>query len=112
MSSAAKALPLNPYDTLREKTWHDAYAQCLRIQPLHVDVTFDARLVYARILGYLILEVPTDGGRDYISRKILSCEGDVSKLHDFAKLFLLTVESPYYGHGRESGVAVDVFHVF
>lgn len=92
MGSGAKPLPSNPYDAFSEKIWHDAYTQCLQIQPFNTDI-IDKNLVYARILGYLILEAPADEGRDYICNEILTCKNNKSKLHDFAELFMLTVNS-------------------
>lgn len=60
------SLPKNPYNVLDEKRWHDAYEQCLQTQPPDTDATgstdTEKNLVYARILGYLILEAPTPTG--------------------------------------------------
>lgn len=87
-----RALPRNPYDAHSNKMWHDAYAECLHIQPQYNDDIMHKNLMYARVLGYLILEAPTHEGRNYICNEILSREGDELKLSDFADLFLLTAK--------------------
>ncbi|KAF9220142.1 hypothetical protein BS17DRAFT_739680 [Gyrodon lividus] len=45
------------------------------------------RLIYARILGYLILEGPSDYARVAVAQEVISCEGDEEKLAACGKLY-------------------------
>ncbi|KAF9220130.1 hypothetical protein BS17DRAFT_787934, partial [Gyrodon lividus] len=44
-------------------------------------------LIYARILGYLILEGPSDYARVAVAQEVISCEGDEEKLAACGKLY-------------------------
>lgn len=81
----AKPLPFNPYNLSSEPEWYNAYQWCLQIEP-HCLNDKGQDLVYARILGYLILKAPTSEGRNYISNEILSC--DKAELYELAEVFL------------------------
>lgn len=86
----ASPLPQNPYTAPNEWKWHDAYDACLKIEPASTGDT-EKDVVYARILGYLILEAPASAGRDYISEEILNCEGNTTKLLELAEFFVSSV---------------------
>ncbi|KZP12565.1 hypothetical protein FIBSPDRAFT_754773, partial [Athelia psychrophila] len=44
-------------------------------------------LIYARLLGYLMLESPSDESRDYITYEIIRCDGDNDRMNRLAKLY-------------------------
>ncbi|KZP12564.1 hypothetical protein FIBSPDRAFT_921823 [Athelia psychrophila] len=43
--------------------------------------------MYARLLGYLVLESPGDEGRDYITDEIIRCDSDNDRMNCLAKLY-------------------------
>jgi hypothetical protein len=74
-------LPPNPYSH-EQLDCHNAYNVCLHLEtaaPLPQGPQ-DRRseLVFARFLGYMIIEAPSDEGRATISREINSCGDDAT----------------------------------
>jgi hypothetical protein len=79
-------LPDNVFNRQTHPSWHDAYARCTRLffwavgrQPPPGTASYD---MCSRVLGYLILEAPTESGRDWVCKKILSCTDE----HTLARL--------------------------
>ncbi|KAI9507642.1 hypothetical protein F5148DRAFT_85824 [Russula earlei] len=67
----------NPFSRQSQIVWHDAYARCIRLffwavgrQPPPGAASYD---MCSRMLGHLVLEAPTERGRDWASKKILNC---------------------------------------
>jgi len=44
--------------------------------------------MYARCLGFLIIEAPDDDARDYISHEIMQCEGNGDRMNELAQLYI------------------------
>jgi len=70
-------LPDNPFGHQTHPSWHDAYARCTRLffwavgrQPQPGAASYD---MCSRVLGHLVLEAPTERGRDWVCKRILSC---------------------------------------
>ncbi|KAJ8584280.1 hypothetical protein M405DRAFT_747326 [Rhizopogon salebrosus TDB-379] len=68
--------PLSP-NTYPEGLWREGYKICLEFESKAISTPLPSSdpscLVCARFLGYMILEAPTDHGRDNISRQIIDC---------------------------------------
>ncbi|KAH9913261.1 uncharacterized protein B0H18DRAFT_1050071 [Fomitopsis serialis] len=79
-------LPTNNYVF---QPWQDAYAKCLHHEQVGNTIgdATAAALVRARILGYAMLETPSDTGRDCLSREINSC-GDDDEFERLATLYI------------------------
>jgi len=45
-------------------------------------------LIYARCLGFLIIEAPDDAARDYISHEIMRCEGNGDQMDALAQFYI------------------------
>jgi hypothetical protein len=78
-----RQLPVNHYP---QHSVHDAYDLCLQHE--HEAGNDVQLLMYARCLGYLITEAPTDGARDYIATEILTCMGDGEKMNELARFHI------------------------
>ena len=79
-------LPPNPFDQATETRFHDAYHQCVQNQ---VDAGTDEKLlVYARCLGYLILEAPDFDARHLIVEEILECKANHDEMDSLAQLYI------------------------
>lgn len=70
-------LPDNVFSHQTHPSWHDAYARCTRLffwavgrQPPPGAASYD---MCSRVLGHLVLEAPTERGRDWVCKRILSC---------------------------------------
>jgi hypothetical protein len=70
-------LPDNTFSHQTHPSWHDAYARCTRLffwavgrQPQPGAASYD---MCSRVLGHLVLEAPTERGRDWVCKRILSC---------------------------------------
>jgi hypothetical protein len=79
-------LPDNVFNRQTHPSWHDAYARCTRLffwavgrQSPPGTASYD---MCSRVLGHLILEAPTESGRDWVCKKILSCTDE----HTLARL--------------------------
>lgn len=69
----------NPYNLTTQFVLCSAYSKCLNLEPRHEQVQNIVRLpvlVCARFLGYMLLEAPTDGGREDFAWEIGRCSGD------------------------------------
>jgi len=76
----------NPYHQLDQVNYHEAYNHCLQSEAeAGATVT---RLMFARCLGYLILEAPTSAGRDMILDEILDCKGNRDDMEALAQLYI------------------------
>ena len=67
----------NVFNRQTHPSWHDAYARCTRLffwavgrQPPPGAASYD---MCSRVLGHLVLEAPTERGRDWVCKRILSC---------------------------------------
>ena len=76
----------NPYHQLDQVNYHEAYNRCLQSEA-KAGATVN-RLMFARCLGYLILEAPTSAGRDMISDDILECKGNRDDMEALAQLYI------------------------
>jgi len=76
----------NPYHQLDQVNYHEAYNHCL--QSKAEAGTTVTRLMFARCIGYLILEAPTSAGRDIISDEILECKGNRDDMEALAQLYI------------------------
>lgn len=70
-------LPDNIFNRQTHPSWHDAYARCTRLffwavgrQPPPGAASYD---MCSRVLGHLVLEAPTERGRDWVCKRVLSC---------------------------------------
>ena len=71
----------NPFDTTQQVLPHSAYKICLRLEEHHATVLQMENgalsvLVCARLLGRMVLEAPTDMGRQNISTEIIRSLND------------------------------------
>ena len=87
-------LPPNPYNTGQQAVLHAAYKRCVILQNSHSEVGQRGRLsvlICARLLGYMILEAPTDEGRTEFVSEIVRCvdDMDLQKLAEVYKNHLL-----------------------
>jgi len=87
-------LPPNPYNTGQQAVLHAAYKRCVVLQNNHLEVVQCGHLsvlICARLLGYMILEAPTDEGRTEFVSEIVRCVNDVDlqKLAEVYKNHLL-----------------------
>jgi hypothetical protein len=81
-------LPINPYVAGSEM--YKAYRRCLEFEGNDVQAPWSSgpsSLVCARLLGYMIIHLPTNNGRTNISNEINSC-GGLDNLHELAKLYI------------------------
>ena len=76
----------NPYHQLDQVNYHEAYKHCLQCEA--EAGTTVTRLMFARCLGYLILEAPTSAGRDMISDEILECKCNRDDMETLAQLYI------------------------
>jgi hypothetical protein len=86
-------LPDNVFSRQTHPTWHDAYARCTRLffwavgrQPPPGSASYD---MCSRVLGHLVLEAPTERGRDWVCKKILNC-ADEHALALLAQKYIFT----------------------
>lgn len=79
-------LPSNPYPQDLNSEAHAAYNECLKCQD---EAGNGAELlIYARCLGFLIIEAPDDAARDYISHEIMRCEGNSDRMNALAQFYI------------------------
>jgi hypothetical protein len=83
----------NVFSHQTHPSWHDAYARCTRLffwavgrQPPPGAASYD---MCSRVLGHLVLEAPTESGRDWVCKRILSCP-DEQALARLAQKFIFT----------------------
>lgn len=83
----------NVFSRQTHPSWHDAYARCTRLffwavgrQPPPGAASYD---MCSRVLGHLVLEAPTERGRDWVCKRILSCP-DEQALARLAQKFIFT----------------------
>ncbi|KAG2008013.1 hypothetical protein CC2G_013490 [Coprinopsis cinerea AmutBmut pab1-1] len=94
-------LPPKPYDAVIDTAFHDAYASCVHHEAYAHSVQHEAnatsnvtsnddalRLIWPRLLGFLILEAPTDVGRNAMAGEILECQGDPEKMDALARFYM------------------------
>jgi hypothetical protein len=86
-------LPDNVFSRQTHPSWHDAYARCTRLffwavgrQPPPGSAPYD---MCSRVLGHLVLEAPTERGRDWVCKKILNC-ADEHALARLAQKYIFT----------------------
>jgi hypothetical protein len=86
-------LPDNIFSRQTHPSWHDAYARCTRLffwavgrQPPPGTASYD---MCSRVLGHLVLEAPTERGRDWVCKRILNCP-DEQALARLAQKFIFT----------------------
>jgi hypothetical protein len=102
------ALPsANPYKETTQLVIRCAYNRCLDLEKRHVEVPRHGRLdvlICARMLGYLLLEAPTEEGRmDFASEVVSCCNDGYKELQSLAELYkdhlLRVCKSPTYMRG-------------
>jgi hypothetical protein len=72
-------LPPNPFHPENDVALHDAYQRCFDNEKEATSTlpgTTTTALIYARFLGYLLLELPTNEGRRVLGHEILECVSD------------------------------------
>lgn len=86
-------LPNNVFSRRTHLSWHDAYARCVGLffwavgrQPPPGTPSYD---MCSRVLGHLVLEAPTELGRDWVCRRILGC-ADEHALVRLAQKYIFT----------------------
>ncbi|KAH9009979.1 hypothetical protein EDB83DRAFT_436165 [Lactarius deliciosus] len=86
-------LPDNVFSRRTHPSWHDAYARCVGLffwavgrQPPPGTASYD---MCSRVLGHLVLEAPTELGRDWVCKKILGC-ADEHALARLAQKYIFT----------------------
>jgi hypothetical protein len=86
-------LPDNVFSRQTHPSWHDAYAGCTRLffwavgrQPPPGSAPYD---MCSRVLGHLVLEAPSERGRDWVCKKILNC-ADEHALARLAQKYIFT----------------------
>ncbi|KAI0246005.1 hypothetical protein BJV78DRAFT_1286866 [Lactifluus subvellereus] len=86
-------LPDNMFNRQAHPSWHGAYARCTQLffwavgrHPPPGTASYD---MCSRVLGHLILEAPTELGRDWVCKKILNCP-DEHALARLAQKFIFT----------------------
>jgi hypothetical protein len=86
-------LPDNVFSRQTHPSWHDAYARCTRLffwavgrQPPPGSPPYD---MCSRMLGHLVLEAPSERGRDWVCKKILNC-ADEHALARLAQKYIFT----------------------
>ncbi|KAH9023018.1 hypothetical protein EDB84DRAFT_1509584 [Lactarius hengduanensis] len=86
-------LPDNVFSRRTHPSWHDAYARCVGLffwavgrQPPPGTASYD---MCSRVLGHLVLEAPTELGRDWVCKKILGCV-DEHALARLAQKYIFT----------------------
>jgi hypothetical protein len=81
-------LPPNPFHSENDVALHDAYQCCFDNE---MELTGAALagppLIYARCLGYLLLELP-DEGRRVVAHEILECRLQNSDVNMLGKLYV------------------------
>lgn len=80
-------LPANPYPN---GLWKNAYDKCLIYEAAVVNQLSSDPLspvIYARLIGYLIIHAPTTGGRDIICSEVDGCH-TTNALTDLAKQYM------------------------
>lgn len=99
------ALPsANPYMETTQFIIRCAYDRCLDLEKRHAEVPKHGRLdvlVCARMLGYVLLEAPTEEGRMEFASEVIRCSHDGDKeLQSLAELYkdhlLRVCKSPTY----------------
>ena len=86
------ALPsVNPYKETAQFVIRCAYDRCLDLETRHMEVPKHGRLdvlVCARMLGYMLLEAPTEEGRMDFASEVVRCGHDGDKaLQSLAELY-------------------------
>ena len=79
----------NPFDVTNQFASHCAYINCLGLEDRHAAVTKSGNLtvlICARFLGYMLVEAPSDAGRDNIASEIIRCANDEA-LQTLAELY-------------------------
>ncbi|PPQ69947.1 hypothetical protein CVT25_001991 [Psilocybe cyanescens] len=81
----------NPYHPDTQSITHSAYTKCLDLETRHNQVakSADVRLevlICARFLGYMLLEAPTDNGREDFAWEVFRCTTDI-ELQQLAQIY-------------------------
>ncbi len=63
----------NPFDTIAKPFLHSAYSYCLDLEQNETKYGWLEPQMCARLLGYMILEAPTEEGRKEIALDITRC---------------------------------------
>lgn len=114
-------LPDNTFSRQTHPSWHDAYARCTRLffwavgrQPPPGAASYD---MCSRVLGHLVLEAPTERGRDWVCKRILSCP-DEHALALLAQKYIFTfigacasLRFPF-GRARVHQLFIFLFYLF
>jgi hypothetical protein len=79
-------LPQNPFDQANDTPSHDAYQSCLQNEIAAGND--ENRLMYARCLGYLLIESPSENARDFIAHQIIDCIIQESSLDLLAAFYI------------------------
>ena len=85
----ATPLPLNSFDLTHQFASRCAYIKCLDLENRHATVAKSGNLtvlICARFLGYMLVEAPSDAGRQNIASEIIRCPSDEA-LQALAELY-------------------------
>jgi hypothetical protein len=78
-------LPVNPYDPNTEAPLYEGYTQCVMME---TDAGGNGKkLMLARCLGYLILELPHDAG-ELVAIEIVACNANFYDMANLAHLYI------------------------
>jgi hypothetical protein len=78
-------LPQNPLQLQKHPVLQDAYTQCLLSER---GAHSAQELMYARCLGYFLLEMPGPNARHMVADEIFLCECDKGKMEQLAQLYI------------------------
>jgi len=79
-------LPPNTFHPVNETPFYDAYQCCLENES-QTEARSTTKLLYARCLGYLLRELPTDG-RNVVAHEILECVSQGSDMNELGKFYV------------------------
>ena len=80
----SQPLPQNPFNQAKDTLSYDAYQFCLANE---TEAHNEKRLVYARLLGYLLKEDPGADARVVLAHEILACQPDGDCLDILAEFY-------------------------
>lgn len=83
--SPKEPLPQNPFHLHDQLDLHAAYDQCLASEH---EAESEQALIYARCLGYLLIELPMTRGQRMVAEDIILCNGNKDAMNCLAELYI------------------------